>query len=36
MPLSMDRAYEGNELPQLVLALGIIPVVPPEFNRIKP
>ncbi len=26
----MDRAYEGNETRQLVLDLGMIPVVPPK------
>lgn len=30
----MDRAYEGNETRQLVLDLGMTPVVPPwEYNR---
>jgi transposase len=32
----MDRAYEGNETRQLVLDLGLIPVVPPKSNRIEP
>jgi len=40
MPVSvcmlMDRAYEGNETRQLVLELGMIPVVPPKSNRIEP
>jgi len=30
----MDRAYEGNETRQLVLDLGMIPVVPPKSMRI--
>ena len=32
----MDRAYEGDETRQLVLALGFTPVVPPKQNRVKP
>ncbi len=32
----MDRAYEGNETRQLVLDLGLIPVVPPKSNRLQP
>jgi transposase len=32
----MDRAYEGDETRQLVLSLGMIPVVPPKSNRIEP
>ena len=32
----MDRAYEGEETRQLVLDLGMIPVVPPKMNRITP
>jgi len=32
----MDRAYEGNEARQLVLDLGMIPVVPPKSNRLDP
>ena len=32
----MDRAYEGDETRQLVLELGMIPVVPPKSNRIDP
>ena len=32
----MDRAYEGDETRQLVLDLGMIPVVPPKSNRITP
>jgi hypothetical protein len=30
LPLLMDGAYEGNETRQLVLDLGMIPVVPPN------
>ena len=30
----MDRAYEGNETQQLVLALEMVPVVPPKSNRL--
>jgi len=29
----MDRAYEGDETRQLVLELGMTPVVPPKANR---
>jgi transposase len=36
LPLLMDRAYEGAETRQLVLSLGMIPVVPPKSNRINP
>jgi transposase len=36
MPLLMDRAYEGNETRQLVLQLGMVPVVPPKSNRVDP
>src|ERR1700682_2217896 len=36
LPLLMDRAYEGDETRQLVLSLGMIPVVPPKSNRIDP
>src|ERR1035437_8163080 len=36
LPLLMDRAYEGNETRQLVLDLGMIPVVPPKSNRLYP
>lgn len=32
----MDRAYEGDETRQLVLDLGMIPVVPPKSNRLDP
>ena len=31
----MDRAYEGEETRQLVLDLGMTPVVPPKMNRIS-
>ncbi len=36
LPLLMDRAYEGYETRQLVLDLGMIPVVPPKSNRLAP
>ena len=36
LPLLMDRAYEGNQTRQLVLDLGMIPVVPPKSNRVDP
>jgi transposase len=36
LPVLIDRAYEGNETRQLVLDLGVIPVVPPKFNRLDP
>jgi transposase len=36
LPLLMDRAYEGDETRQLVLSLGMVPVVPPKSNRIEP
>ena len=36
MPVLMDRAYEGNETRQLVLALEMVPVVPPKCNRVDP
>lgn len=32
----MDRAYEGAETRQLVLELGMTPVVPPKINRLDP
>jgi transposase len=32
----MDRAYEGDETRQLVLALGFAPVVPTNPNRLHP
>ena len=32
----MDRAYEGDETRQLVLSLGMVPVVPPKSNRVDP
>jgi transposase len=35
-PMLMDKAYEGNETRQLVLDLGMIPVVPPKSNRLDP
>ena len=36
LPLLMDKAYEGNETRQLVLDLGMVPVVPPKANRVDP
>ena len=36
LPMLMDRAYEGNETRQLVLDLGMIPVVPPKSTRLDP
>jgi transposase len=36
LPLLMERAYEGNQTRQLVLDLGMIPVVPPKSNRLHP
>ena len=30
----MDRAYEGDETRQLILDLGMTPVVPPKANRV--
>ena len=36
LPLVMDRAYEDNQTRQLVLDLGMIPVVPPKSNRPHP
>ena len=32
----MDRAYEGNETRRLAVALGYVPVVPPNPNRVEP
>jgi transposase len=36
LPMLMDKACEGNETRQLVLDLGMIPVVPPKSNRLDP
>jgi transposase len=36
IPLAIDKAYEGDETRQLVLTLGMFPVVPPKSNRIEP
>ena len=36
LPMLMDKAYEGDETRQLVLDLGMVPVVPPKSNRIDP
>jgi hypothetical protein len=35
-PLLMEGACEGNETGQLVLDLGVIPVVPPKSTRVHP
>jgi len=32
----MDRAYEGAETRQLVLDLGMTPIVPPKTRRLSP
>jgi transposase len=36
LPLLMDRAYEDQQTRQLVLRLGLVPVVPPKSNRLSP
>ena len=36
LPMLMDRAYEGDETRQLVLDVGMLPVVPPNPNRKQP
>jgi transposase len=36
LPMIMDKAYEGDETRQLVLDLGMVPVVPPKSNRLDP
>ena len=36
LPLLIDRAFEGDETRQLVLDLGMIPVVPPKCNCLHP
>jgi transposase len=36
MPVITDRAYDGNETRQFVLALDMVPVVPPKSNRVDP
>ena len=36
IPLLMDKAYEDNLTRQLVLDLGMIPLVSPKANRIEP
>jgi len=35
-PLLMDKAYEGDECRATAVECGIVPVVPPKSNRIKP
>lgn len=32
----MDRAYEGDEIRQLVLELRMVPVVSPKSHRVDP
>ncbi len=32
----MDKAYEGDDTRQLILDLGMTPVVPPRINRLTP
>lgn len=32
----MDKAYEGDDTRQLILDLGMTPVVPPKINRLTP
>lgn len=32
----MDRAYEDNQIRQVALHLGFMPVVPPKSNRVNP
>jgi transposase len=34
--LLMDRAYEGDQMQQLALDLGFVPVVPPRSSRLTP
>lgn len=34
LPMLMDRAYEGDQTRQLLLELGIVPMVPPKCNRL--
>jgi transposase len=36
LSLLIDRAYEGDETRQLVLDLGMTPLVPPKSNRRHP
>jgi transposase len=36
LPMLTDRAYEGDQTRQLVLDLGMVPVVPPKSNRVEP
>lgn len=36
MPLIMDRAYEGHETHQFVLALDMISLISPKSNRVDP
>jgi len=32
----MDKAYEGDDTRQLVMDLGMTPIVPPKANRLTP
>lgn len=32
----MDKAYESDETRQLILDLGVTPVVPPKINGVTP
>ena len=32
----MNKAYEGEDTRQLVLELGMVPIVPPKVNRVSP
>jgi transposase len=36
LPVTMDKAYEGDETRQMVFELGLFPVVPRKSNRIEP
>jgi transposase len=36
IPMLMDRADEGDQTRQLVLDLGMTPVVPSKSNRVEP
>jgi len=35
LPILMDSAHEGDQARQLVLDLGMVPVVPPKSNRVE-
>lgn len=36
LPVLMDGAYQDGQTRQLVLDLGLVPVVPPAANRVEP